>query len=348
MLYIISEFPQISQTYIKTELEAVAKDHDVAVIARKSPDLKYETDIDYKQIKDKDQIREAVEEYRPDVIHTHYMNQLKVIGPIAERLQIPFTVRAHSFDVLKPGEKGRDNFKEIEKGQMSNSVKVAVDYVNHELCLGALTFPFTRPFLEKQGMRSDKLIDCWPVVNVPAFEDRGPNGDAIMNTGACIPKKQMDDFIQLATKVPDRQFNLYALGYQVETIADVNAAAGNPVAIVPPVQPDEMPAEYKKHEWLVYTGSFEMATVGWPMAIAEAQASGCGVCMPNIRDDVREYVGEGAGFVYDSVDEVAKIVSQPVPDDVREAGFEQAKKSDINRHKHLLTDLWQKVAVPAG
>ena len=37
------------------------------------------------------------------------------------------------------------------------------------------------------------------------------------------------------------------------------------------------------------------------MAIAEAQAAGVGVCMPNIRPDIKEYVGE-AGFVYDSIE----------------------------------------------
>ena len=37
------------------------------------------------------------------------------------------------------------------------------------------------------------------------------------------------------------------------------------------------------------------------MAIAEAQAAGVSVCMPNIRPDIKEYVGE-AGFVYDSIE----------------------------------------------
>ena len=64
-----------------------------------------------------------------------------------------------------------------------------------------------------------------------------------------------------------------------------------------------------------------------------------GVCFPNLRPDVKEYLG-GSGFLYDSIREVPKIISQSYPDKMREIGFEQAKKSDIAIHKKLLVNLW--------
>jgi hypothetical protein len=48
--------------------------------------------------------------------------------------------------------------------------------------------------------------------------------------------------------------------------------------------------------------------------------------MANIRPDLREYAGP-AGFLYDSLDEVVKLIRQPVPEENRQARFEQAKKS---------------------
>jgi hypothetical protein len=102
-----------------------------------------------------------------------------------------------------------------------------------------------------------------------------------------------------------------------------------------------MPAEYKKHRWLVYTGDFDYPMLGWPMAIAEAQAAGVGVCIPNLRPDLAQYVGEGAGVLYDSIDELPGVVDGPLPDEIRERGFEQARRSDIEEHKHLLTGLWE-------
>jgi hypothetical protein len=104
-----------------------------------------------------------------------------------------------------------------------------------------------------------------------------------------------------------------------------------------------MPAEYKKHRWLVYTAAPAFNTVGWPMAIAEAQASGVGVCVPNLRSDLRDYVGQ-SGYLYDSIEEVVDIVSQPYPRELRELGFEQAKKSDAFEHIDLLLDLWRQAA----
>jgi hypothetical protein len=65
--------------------------------------------------------------------------------------------------------------------------------------------------------------------------------------------------------------------------------------------------------------------------------------MPNIRPNLKEYVGE-AGFLYNSINDVTDIIAKPVPKQMREAGFLQARKTDIQEHKHLLTNLWDKAA----
>jgi glycosyltransferase involved in cell wall biosynthesis len=163
-----------------------------------------------------------------------------------------------------------------------------------------------------------------------------------MNVGAALGKKKMDDFIELGARMPKLQFNLYALGYKVEKLREINTARGNPVHIIPPVELEDMPAEYKKHRWLVYTAS-KKATVGWPMAVAEAQASGVGVCIANVRPDLRDYVGQ-AGFLYNTLSEVPEIISKPFPEELRQMGFQQARKSDIFEHRNLLFKLWQKSA----
>lgn len=80
--------------------------------------------------------------------------------------------------------------------------------------------------------------------------------------------------------------------------------------------------------------------VGWPMAIAEAQTSGVGVCVANIRPDLRDYAGPSV-FYDDSLDEALKTIRQPFPDELRQLGFEQAKKSDVFQHRSLLFKLWR-------
>ena len=84
---------------------------------------------------------------------------------------------------------------------------------------------------------------------------------------------------------------------------------------VPPVDPEDMPDEYKKHCWLVYTASRTINTVGWPMALIEAQASGVGVCIQRIREDLREYVGEA---LVDAPEDLVDAIRRPRP--MRRAG----------------------------
>ena len=369
VMLMLKEYPQISQTYIKNEIEALEQDHDVTIVTRKGPDIPFQNARPHRYANTVEEFREIAEEVRPDILHTHYLSELRFIGALAERTGIPFTVRTHSFDTvsLRPKSiKGKlkqrlqppDNPKTTWKGRLWRVVKPAVPLektpwfmqnlraMDSDLCLGVLNFPCARPWLEAAGVRGDKLIDCFPVVRYRQFHDRGENGVDIMNTGVVTPKKAMGDFLKLASRVPDRHFRLYGLGYHVEQLLAKNDDLGARVEFVDPVQPEDMLAEYKKHRWLVYTADFDVPAVGWPMAVAEAQAAGVGVCMPRIRPDLEDYVGRGAGYLYDSIRELPDIIRHPVPPEMREAGFEQAKKSDIETHLHRLTDAWR-AALPS-
>ena len=434
ILYLVRDYPQISQTYVETEIRELRPNYNIKIVSLGKPDINYNNPNPYERVNDKEELARAVLDFSPDIIHGHYvllapdLNWASYIG------QVRYTIRAHSFDVL--GSNGakllrcadtlngdtclgvltlpftrplferagirsekivdcypvvdfarfhdvsrngnavmntgaclpKKNMKEFLKlatmvqgktfnlyalgygverlrgfnrerasyiGQVrytirahsfdvlgSNGAKLlrCADTLNGDTCLGVLTLPFTRPLFERAGIRSEKIVDCYPVVDFARFHDVSRNGNAVMNTGACLPKKNMKEFLKLATMVQGKTFNLYALGYGVERLRGFNRELGNPVNIVDPIQPEDMCREYKKHEWLVYTSSRKLGTSGWPMAIAEAQAAGVGVCMQNIRPDLREYVGE-AGFLFDTVDEVARIISQPFSDELRQLGF---------------------------
>jgi hypothetical protein len=65
--------------------------------------------------------------------------------------------------------------------------------------------------------------------------------------------------------------------------------------------------------------------------------------MANIRPDLKEYVG-GAGFLFNSVSEALEIITKPYPEEMRQKGFEQAKKSNIFEHRERLFKLWRKVS----
>jgi len=325
VLYYVDRYSQISETYIENELRALSPDNEVRIISLKAPDLPCDEHLPYRIIRNRNDLEEVLEDFRPDVIHGHYMTMVDRLALAAHISGVPFTVRAHSFDTLGPSTRHLPKLAKM---------------VNSELCLGVLAFPFTVPWMIQAGYDPAKLQGCFPVADIGRFRDRGPNGKAVLNVGACLPKKSMHRYLQIAASLPQRQFNLYALGYNVGRIGLLNQDLGNPVTIVPPVQPEAMLPEYKKHEWLLYTASNRLKTVGWPLAVAEAQAAGVGVCMQNVRPDLKDYVGD-AGFMFDSAEEAARIVAQPFPEDLRERGFELAERSDVKRHIHQLEDLWR-------
>ena len=330
ILYILWEYPKLSQTYIATELNALYGNYEIEIITIKEVKIRDRHCYAYMYIpqSNQEEIAQVVRDFSPDIVHGHYLFLANTLLSIARYAGVAFTVRAHSFDLLS------DNRWDVSK---------YVAAVNDRSCLGILSLPFTRPSLEGAGIRGEKIHDCLPVVDYQRFYDPSPNGKSVMNVGACSPKKNLDDYLALATRLPEKNFDLYTVGRKrVDEIKQKNEVLGRPVNIVKPVEPRDMPREYKSHEWLVYTASHEIATVGWPVAVAEAQASGVGVCMQNLRLDLRDYVGN-AGFLFDTIDDAERIISQPFSDELRQLGFEQARKSDVREHIHKLTDLWNQV-----
>lgn len=345
VLYLLDEYPRLGQTYIKNEIEALEADYTIGVIARSAPALSYADYRPYALAASMEECVARVEAFQPDLLHAHHLDELAYVGEVSRRTGVPFTLRTHSLDALALHPRRlRDRLRRMLRRELpverTPAFLEGLRAAESELCLGILALPCARPWLRRAGLAEAKLVDCFPAVRFARFHDREPNGDAVMNIGPAEARKALSDFLRLARKVPGRDFNLYALGSADETLRREIAESGAAVNLVDAVEPEAMPAEYKKHRWLVYTGARDAAGVGWPMAIAEAQAAGVGVCIPALRRDLAQYVGEGAGILYDSIDELPAIVSGPVPEEMRERGFEQARKSDIERHKHLLTDLW--------
>ncbi|CAG0975788.1 hypothetical protein BURK1_01474 [Burkholderiales bacterium] len=336
IVVLVSSYPQVSETYIKNEVDALAQDYDVELVAFQAGSYPYRTRRPHIVINQENQhnVIEYLRRLRPAALHGHYLIQIPSLLQIAQLLGVPFTIRAHSFDVL--GDRtARQDAARADPGGPTFFERAA----QSALFRGVLCFPFMRERLVAAGLPADRVFACNPVIDVHRFRDRGPNGSAVMNVGAVIPKKNMGDFVALSRLVPERQFNLYALGYQSKRLADLNRETGGRVTFVPPVDPEDMPPEYKKHAWLAYTASLEKATVGWPMALIEAMASGVGACMQNVRPDLADYVGD-AGILFDTPrDLVDRLRHDPTPQE-RERGFAWAEQFDFRRELPLLTRLW--------
>jgi len=75
------------------------------------------------------------------------------------------------------------------------------------------------------------------------------------------------------------------------------------------------------------------------MAVAEAQASGVGVLMQNVRPDLADYVGPG--FLFDDIEEAHRVVRGPVAGGPPRGRIRPRDAPPTSMAIGLLYDLWR-------
>jgi glycosyltransferase involved in cell wall biosynthesis len=362
LLFVLHTYPQASQTYILEEVNAVydLNVYEILILSGEPPNGHALEHKPYALIRNVEDMVKKAKEFAPDIMHTHYIHMIPLMETLARTCNAPYTIRTHSYDVLGSPYAPLDLFCGMAKS---------------EWCLRILAFPLCSPLLIKNGAPKEKVVDCYPVINYKRFavdpDTPHVETNVILNVGAAIPKKKYEDYVDLAKLMSKEEehdrddgddgdneydgnndndnnneysFDLYALGYFVNDIKKYNEENGSHVNFKSS-EPTNMGDVYRNSDWLVYTADVEIGTVGWPLAIAEAQAAGIGVLLQNVpqrEESLREYLG-GGGFLFDNVSEIPEIIKKGYPYSMRRIGIEQAKKSDINTHLHLLCDIWRDI-----
>ncbi len=334
ILYILDRFPVIMESYVATELDVVTPDHDIKIaVFNEIPEQSYPTRHRFDMVRDEDHLDELVRAFKPDILHGHFFEQIERIDGISKKYGIPYTLRSHAYDIAAQ--------------RFVRQFESWADLINDDRCLGVLVFPYGRARLEQAGFRPDKLIDAGPVFNFERFINPAPRAvsNAILAVGSAWPKKNFEALIDVAPRLPGVSVDLYAAGGRLDDLKQYNASRGAPVVIKPAVQNHEMPAVFRSYDWYIYTGDNDEA--GLPVSVAEAWASGIGVMLQRSRDEDYEFVGK-AGYVFRELDEVVDIVSRPYPEEMRQAGFEQARYWDFRRRRGELEDVWHAYAASIG
>lgn len=355
ILYFIVAYPTFSESYMHEEIEALSKDFDIRIISYTASErprktafdfdfIKYESpclvyapfpkvNLDFddpEQVAFLERVDKVIEEFKPDMLHAHYMGLGVLCAKLAERHKIPFTLRSHSMDVLNEPDAKLDAYSQI---------------ISSPWCKRVLAFPHSVERLSSHGMNPDLLEPCWPIINFDAFhrpKKREPT-NKIMCCGPAIKKKVHREFVDLANTMRDTKwkFHLYAYGPMIWDTRDYNTEMNYPVSFKY-ADPTQMPDVYTKYDWLVYPSHQKINKVGLPCGVAEAMAAGIGVCwqeLPGRRQEQLDFLG-GAGFLFKSIEDVPAILANPYPEEKRQAGFVAAKRFDIQGHKHLLADVW--------
>ena len=304
ILLLYKGYPRISHTYQSDEAEELNKTNNIMIISFDWELLTIaDNSLPYLFSHNPLNLLNDIKKFKPDFIHSHYLDTFDICKKLSKMLNnLPFTIRSHSFDILK------DDYK-IPKSLVSQ-----INLTNS--CQSIKVFPEFYNKLLSFGIKKEKLISSYPCINIKRFNlPNIPNGKNIMSGGAFLKKKNIADFILLSKKIkkiyPEKEITYYSVIEEplyFNEMDKLNKENGNPV-IFKTCQPSEMPLEYKKHEWLIYGACPILKTVGNPIMIAEAQASGVGVIMYELRSELIEYVTEN-GYLYKTHDEILNTISK--------------------------------------
>ncbi len=357
---LIAKYPQYSETYMHEEMLSVSDRFRLQVYSYDKGDTPRRNHLPYKTIRyqgaclnwgdfsrvdtsfatpvQRDYLRRMgreIERFRPDLLHGHYLATSLLLRQLAEQHRIPFTLRTHSFDVM-------------QLASRPSKAKAMFEAVRSPFCRGLFVFPEFRGLFEAAGIAAEKIISAWPVVNVGRFHNTAPQRltRRILSCGSCTAKKAFERIVDFAASgvLDGYSFDIYAKGDSEPELRRYNRSRGGPVAIRY-VEPEEMPAVYRCHDWLIYPTDVDVNEVGLPCSIVEAQASGIGICwqeVPHRRVAQREFLG-GGGYLFRSYDELPAIIAKGYPEDMRRRGLENAWKCDVGRHADQLTSVWQRV-----
>ena len=334
ILLLYKGYPRISHSYQSVEAFELCRQHEIMIISfdwelftKCNNHLPFIYNHPLKQLQN-------IREFKPDIIHSHYLDTFELCVKLSETLKIPFTIKSHSFDILA------EDF---------SLPKRYVKQINdNKYCLKIIIFPEFLERLVSFGINRNKLLAMYPTIDVNQFLNLNiENGSHIMSGGAFLPKKNIKGFILLSKKIkelfPEKCISYYSVmenkSYYDEIIS-FNSLHGNPVKFIT-VEPENMPLEYKKHQWLIYTACPKLKTVGNPLMVAEAQASGVGVIMYCLRETLKDYVTDN-GYLYENDDEVLEIISCDFSDKKRKKAIEIAKnRYDIKDRIEDLKSCWK-------
>ena len=327
ILLVYQGYPRLSQTYQIDEAQYLhSQGHQLLIYSYRWP-IMIASDLALPYIKGNPETDIAkIKAFKPDIIHSCFLETIPMIERLSARLNIRYTIRSHSYDVLSMGR-----------------LKVSAR------CLAILTFTSWTQYypLEVRHL----VRECYPSINISRYRISGPHGNGIMSGGACLPKKDIFGFIDCAVvlkrQFPDREVTYYTMPEDenyYRSVLEYNQKCGSPV-IFRTVQTEQMPSEYMKHSWLIYGACRTLGTVGFPLMVAEAQAAGVMVIMYKLRSDADLYL-QGTGYFYDSVDDIVSIIQAGVVPTMIQAAQELSIRYDINNCE--LEQIWSQTSDPTN
>ena len=290
VLYAIWHYPQLTETYIETELRALKRAGvKIEVWSEKDAEVPGDVVVPTR----KGSLADAIRIVRPDIVHIHWLNFGKY-ADIAQAAGVPVTIRAHGFETTR------------------ESVAKALAHPN-------IKRMFLSPFQDISSQHNDARIQRLATPFDTTLFSPSANKDRrmILRTSAALRSKELEFFLELSKRLPDHRFVLVACRCldavdQFDWLVEKHRTSGSPAELKLNVPRSEVAALMAQAGIYVHTAvppGVEWATpIGMPISIAEAMATGSHVLVRNL-PPLAKYIGN-AGSVYRDIDDATRIIAE--------------------------------------
>jgi len=291
VLYVVWHYPQLSETYIETEIQCLRRwGVHVEVWRAEDVAVPYPSSVPIHT----GAIEDAVREVEPDLIHVHWLGFALTQDAAFTALGLPVTVRLHGFDTT------RDGLEALLSKPWLRTI---------------YAFPAQAELLGRVDPRM-KVVPA--AFDSTLFRpNRNKDRRLVVRAGTALPSKDLMFMFEIAKKLPDFHF-VYAgiTAKYVEPFVDELIAKRDRL---------HSPAEFRLNlpraeaadligragiylHTINPEGAPDAAPLGMPVSIAEAMATGAFV-MVRHSSEFADYVGD-AGRTYREVDEAARIIAE--------------------------------------
>ncbi len=311
VLYALHHYPQLSETYIATELNWMRrKGVHIEVWRQQAPLVPYPSDVCVHE----SSLRAAIERFQPDVVHSHWSTTAESLADELRPTGLPLTVRDHGFD-------------------FSAELVAALD--RHPSVAAMFMFPH-RLRLCPAGTRQRRAVAVSfnPDLHYPESpKDRS----LVFRAGLAKTSKNPFEFLHIARQLPNHHFVMALCRNSApeleRELVECNRELGSPVDIQFNLAHADAAALSRKAGIYLHTYSTE-EPYGMPISIAEAMASGSYLIGWHC-SFARDYIGD-AGNTYSSVEEAAALIQET--EGWSDEQWRRAELTSIDRAYRLFVD----------
>jgi len=280
VLYVLGNYPKISETYVAAEIKFMTS-HGVEIrvwtcggstAGMAEPVPVYRGGF-----------QEALQSFKPDLVHVHYLVVHYNAIDAAGRAGIPVSVRGHSFD-----------FSRHAVESLSGRSWVRRFYLFPHF---AEAFP-----------GNPKVMGITVAYDPDGFPPGPKDRRLVLRTTAAKPNKGLGDFIRAAELCPNHRFTLVANVVEPGWMPTLRAMAGSRVQLREDLPNEEAARLTGLAGIYLDTSDPGGHPFGMPISVAEAMGTGSLVLIRESPAAVA-YVGQG-GMTYRSAEDAARIIRE--------------------------------------